>query len=254
MAAKNATITKEQAKKELLKITAELGRTPTRNEFLKLNNLKGCHKQGLALLFGKNPYNSLLIFSEVKVNKASKSVTQTINCKECNKEVIKVASSLKGSINHFCSSSCSATHNNRLKPKLDRSCICENCQKDFNKTKDQVSNTCSKFCFMELGMKNRLMKDAVKRRGANAYDTIRHNARVYSKHFYPANCMVCKYDKNYEVCHVKDIKDFTGEETIYEVNNKANLVHLCPNCHWEFDHNLLPLEIIHKVQFAAFGR
>ena len=87
--------------------------------------------------------------------------------------------------------------------------------------------------------------------GANAYDTIRQNARTYSKYFYPAKCLLCNYDKHYEVCHVKDLKDFSGDETIFEVNNKTNLIHLCPNCHWEFDHGQISLEVIRAAQKAA---
>lgn len=164
MTAKNATITKDQAKEELLKVVKELGRTPTRNEFIKLNTLRGCHKQSLSILFGKNPYNSLLIYSGVSVNISSKKEKQTIICKECNKTTTRFKSELRKSSNYFCSSSCSAIHNNKLKPKIDRTCVCENCQKDFIKIKDKVSNTCSQLCFMELGMKQRLMKNSIKRK------------------------------------------------------------------------------------------
>ena len=87
--------------------------------------------------------------------------------------------------------------------------------------------------------------------GANAYDTIRQNARTQSKYFYPAKCLLCNYDKHYEVCHVKDLKDFSGDETIFEVNNKTNLIHLCPNCHWEFDHNQLDIQKIREAQKAS---
>ena len=100
-------------------------------------------------------------------------------------------------------------------------------------------------------MKQRIMKDSVNRSGSNTYDNIRQNARTYSKYFYPTKCMICDYDKHYEVCHVKDLKDFTREETIYEVNNKTNLIHLCPNCHWEFDHNQLDIQKIRAAQKAA---
>ena len=100
-------------------------------------------------------------------------------------------------------------------------------------------------------MKQRLMKDVIKRTDANKYDNIRQNARKYSKYFYPTNCMLCGYDKHYEVCHVKDLKNFTREETIYEINNKNNLIHLCPNCHWEFDHNQIDIQKIQEAQRHA---
>lgn len=251
MVAKNATITKEQAKEELLKVVKELEKIPTRDEFMKHNTLKGCHKQGIAILFGKNPYNTLLQYAGLSVNISSKEEKKTIKCEECHKTITKLASEVRKTTNSFCSSSCSASFNNKNKPKKYGTACCENCDKEYDKAKDKVSNTCSQFCFMELGMKQRIMKDSVNRSGSNTYDNIRQNARTYSKYFYPTKCMICDYDKHYEVCHVKDLKDFTREETIYEVNNKTNLIHLCPNCHWEFDHNQLDIQKIREAQKAA---
>lgn len=253
MVAKNATITKEQAKQEMLRITAELGRVPKRDEFFKMTTLKGCHKQGISILFGKNPFNSLILFSDLEVNIHSKEPKQVVNCATCSKEIEKFASELRKHENAFCSSSCSATYNNPLKLKSNgkyvlREKVCLNCNKTYTKDGRDATQTCNQLCYMELGMKQRLMKDSINRSGSNTYDNIRKNARIYSKHFYPAQCMICGYDKHYEVCHVKDLKDFTREETIYEVNNKTNLIHLCPNCHWEFDHNQLDLQKIREAQ------
>lgn len=115
MTAKNATITKEQAKEELIKLIEHLGRIPTRNEFIKLNTLKGCHKQGISILFGKNPYNSLLEYSGVKLNQQLKKPPVQVSCKECNSVFTKYANDVQRSLNHFCSSSCSAVYNNKNK-------------------------------------------------------------------------------------------------------------------------------------------
>ncbi len=115
MTAKNATITKEQAREELLNLTEQLGRVPTRDEFIKLNTLKGCHKQGISLLFGKNPYSSLLEYSGVNLNQQLKQPPVQVSCKECNTVFTKYANEIKRSLNHFCSNSCSATYNNKHK-------------------------------------------------------------------------------------------------------------------------------------------
>ena len=257
MVAKNATITKDQAKEEMLRITTELGRVPKRDEFFKMTNLKGCHKQGISILFGKNPFNNLILYSGLEVNVHPKEPKQIVNCKTCSKEIEKFANELRKHENSFCSSSCAAKHNNPLKQKANgkyvlKEKVCLNCTKTYTKDGRDARQTCSMFCYMELGMKQRLMKDVIKRNDANKYDTVRKNARTYSKHFYPSQCMICSYDKHYEVCHVKDLKDFTREETLYEVNNKTNLIHLCPNCHWEFDHNQLDIQKIREAQKAAF--
>lgn len=78
------------------------------------------------------------------------------------------------------------------------------------------------------------------RTGPSKYDTIRKCARSYSKYILPKICMLCKYDKHYEVCHIKPVSSFNYDQLLSEVNNRDNLVHLCPNCHWEFDHGLIP--------------
>ena len=234
-------------KNEIIKLlqtmTEELGKVPTRTYFVQ-NTPKEISQKLIVKEFGS--FTDLI----KACNLPTKKETVECICDECQ-ITFERARYLVKPTNNFCSRSCNRTYQNKTNnpnPKIDRTCTCENCNITFNKTKDQVSNTCSMFCYMELGMKQRLMKDVIKRNDANKYDTVRKNARLYSKYFYPAKCMVCDYDKHYEVCHVKDLKDFTREETIYEVNNKTNLIHLCPNCHWEFDHNQLDLQKIREAQ------
>lgn len=50
-------------------------------------------------------------------------------------------------------------------------------------------------------------------------------------------CQVCGY--NIEVAHKRAINTFPETATVGEVNAPENLLTLCPNCHWEFDHGLL---------------
>ena len=185
MVAKNATITKEQAKQEMIRITTELDRVPKRDEFFKMTNLKGCHKQGISLLFGKNPFNTLITYSGLEVNAHSKEPKQIVQCATCSKEVEKFASELRKSENVFCNSSCSAIYNNPLKLKSNgkyvlKEKVCLNCSKSYTKDGRDSKQTCSQLCYMELGMKQRLMRDSINRSGSNTYDNIRQNARTYS--------------------------------------------------------------------------
>ena len=48
--------------------------------------------------------------------------------------------------------------------------------------------------------------------------------------------MVCGYDKTYEVAHIKAVSEFSDDALISEINDINNLIALCPNHHWEFDH------------------
>lgn len=48
-------------------------------------------------------------------------------------------------------------------------------------------------------------------------------------------CEECGYNKHFEVCHIKSIKNFDLDTPISVVNSLDNLKALCPNHHWEFD-------------------
>lgn len=70
-----------------------------------------------------------------------------------------------------------------------------------------------------------------------AYNIIRGRARQAMKHI--TSCQVCGYNKHVEVCHIKPISKFDHSSLISEINHPDNLYILCPNCHWEFDNNIL---------------
>jgi len=46
---------------------------------------------------------------------------------------------------------------------------------------------------------------------------------------------VCGYSNHVEVCHIKSVSDFDGDELMRNINSIDNLIGLCPNHHWEFD-------------------
>jgi hypothetical protein len=59
-------------------------------------------------------------------------------------------------------------------------------------------------------------------------------------------CQATGYDKHVEVCHIISLSKFNDITPIEMMNDSRNIILLCPNSHWEFDHNLLPLESISK--------
>jgi hypothetical protein len=72
--------------------------------------------------------------------------------------------------------------------------------------------------------------------------TITRYARgAYREADLPRTCKACGYDKHINVCHKKDIKDFPMTALIGEINDLNNLIGLCPNHHWEFDHGQLDI-------------
>src|SRR5439155_15038422 len=71
---------------------------------------------------------------------------------------------------------------------------------------------------------------------------IRQFARArYLRSDLPKRCIICGYDKHFEVCHKKPINSFSSNTLLSEVNSLDNLIALCPNHHWEFDKGLLVL-------------
>ncbi len=77
---------------------------------------------------------------------------------------------------------------------------------------------------------------------------IRLMAKYHNKHLIGLPCQKCGYDKHTNFCHIKPLHSFKLSATIREVNHTSNLLILCPNHHWEFDHGLLKLKDIPKRQ------
>lgn len=74
---------------------------------------------------------------------------------------------------------------------------------------------------------------------SNSFSLIRWRARKSVSEELSNGCSICGYSKHVEVCHIKPVKDFTKNTRLSEVNDRNNLIILCPNCHWEFDNGFI---------------
>lgn len=201
---------------------------PTRKEYFEMG------KYGVSTIKRQwSTWNNALLEIIGSINKERNKEIHHAECLVCKKEFVK-----KGN-QKYCSTSCA----NRGKPK--RKVTLHSC------------NTCSKiiplrsvFCkdcrligkHLRGGMllSEKTIQEALYRSDANKYGVIRCHARNVVKNRTQI-CHICKYDKHVEVCHIKDIGDFPLDTKIGVVNDPSNLVLLCPNCHWEFDHDLLQI-------------
>lgn len=52
-------------------------------------------------------------------------------------------------------------------------------------------------------------------------------------------CAICGYSNHVEVAHIKAVSEFEDTATVREINSMDNLIGLCPNHHWEYDHGIL---------------
>ena len=74
-------------------------------------------------------------------------------------------------------------------------------------------------------------RSAIQRDARNVYFSIHKNP----------SCLFCGYQNHIEVAHIKAVSEFDDDVLISEINSSDNLIGLCPNHHWEFDHGILKL-------------
>ena len=162
--------------------------------------------------------------------KALEDYYKSPNICKCCGEIIKITENQKPSEVRkkvFCGSSCSASFNNREREKKQ-------------KTDKKKLVKPEKFSFFEGITK----KEFFEKKGV--YYKFRSEIRKHAQFVYEKNqgektCKVCGYDKHIQVCHIKSVSSFSDDTLITEINSKDNLVGLCPNHHWEYDHGLIKI-------------
>lgn len=200
-------------------------------------------------------------------------------CKMCGKPILMNEDDRYNEVfkKKFCSLSCTGKYgqlvNPRIPPKKEK-CKIDNftdeellsiynscdCFKDLERalgyanlqTQENVHNR-----FLGLGLNiNDLKKDETSilnltkkelfdRRSnwQNARSTIQKYARItYQNSDKPKKCIICGYDKHYEVAHIVAVSDFDDDTLISEINDINNLIALCPNHHWEYDNTDFDVE------------
>ena len=151
-------------------------------------------------------------------------------CLFCNKETTNPK---------FCGRSCAASFNNKKVPKRKPEHKCIDCGKLITANRSRCKE------HYLIWAKNREVKDMTlseaiyeKHHRSSAYALIRTRARAVAKKYNMNICEKCGYDKHVEIAHKKGISTFEGDTLISIINSKENLMALCPNCHWEYDHSI----------------
>lgn len=139
----------------------------------------------------------------------------------------------------FCSRTCAATYNGKRYPKRKKYCkycgtrihgqrtVCDECNPSY------------------VDWSKRTIGDIQKSAKYQVSAALRTLARQeFAKSDRLRVCQNCGYDKHVEVCHIKGINTFSPDTPVLIVSSIDNLVGLCPNCHWGFDHGLLLYENI----------
>jgi hypothetical protein len=168
-----------------------------------------------------------------------------MECSQCHIEITRKLD--PRTKNHFCSRSCAATYNNTHKPKrIKQRYVCESCGATVSAKHAKRCKICALGRSTSEIVKNTTvgqLKELYKDKNALAYAAkIRgYGKTIYDRSDKPKYCIVCGYDKHYEVCHIKSIASFENTATMMEVHFLDNMIALCPNHHWEFDRGLLKI-------------
>lgn len=138
----------------------------------------------------------------------------------------------------FCSRSCSVSYNNKKSPKRKPEHSCPKCGQPITANK--------RYCqICRPNNKDMTLAEAIykKHHPSSAYALARTRARAIAKKNNRTTCEKCGYNRHVEVCHKKPISSFSLSTKLSEINDNDNLIVLCRNCHWEFDHQATPLGI-----------
>ena len=166
--------------------------------------------------------------NEVKYLKSPKP------CKECGGAIPYLARFY----NVFCSSSCSASFNNKRRQKKQR--FCASCGEETTRDSKHCID-----CFISDSIKDygkRTIESFKSTYQRHRYQKIRaHAHRIARISKLSKSCAVCGYEKHTELAHRKAISSFPKTSKIELVNVVSNLVFLCPTHHWELDAGVLIL-------------
>lgn len=69
-----------------------------------------------------------------------------------------------------------------------------------------------------------------------------HSRFIFQTSGKPKICAKCGYSLHVEISHIIPVKKFKETDTLGVINNIDNLIALCKNCHWEFDHNIFSID------------
>lgn len=159
---------------------------------------------------------------------------------ECGVPVERTLSQLAKVKRVFCSQSHAAKFNNKGIARNKRKVkYCSKCNEGFLPDKrTRICPKCTVVC------ENLTIAEIVSRISAKGkhpswrHAFIRTMNRNWNKDF-PHLCQVCGYSQHVEYAHIQSVSSFPETTTLRVVNDPSNVLVLCRNHHWEFDHGFL---------------
>lgn len=149
----------------------------------------------------------------------------------------------------FCTRRCAVTVNNKVPKRKTKVhiCACGNVQRR-RECRDCVLQRRSR---VRQALDARTLQSFVEKNAKNhpswKYAEVRSHCRSTNRHL-AKRCQVCGYDKHVELAHVVALHLWPSSATLREVNHENNVLVLCRNHHWEFDHGLIELSDVPSRQ------
>jgi len=122
---------------------------------------------------------------------------------------------------------------------------CQSCGKNRKKTTNPICRDCFNSNRTEriVNDKTPIGETFYTHGSRNKYNYIRsHSRRLISTLGIKKICSFCRFNQGVQICHIKPISEYTLDTPLNEVNSLDNLILLCPNCHWLFDHGYPSLD------------
>lgn len=133
---------------------------------------------------------------------------------------------------------------------------CESCGKKRKKTASPICRDCYNKNRTEIisNDKTPIGKTFYVKGSQNRYNYVRqHSRRLIDSLGIEKVCSCCKFEHGIQICHIKPISEYPEDTPMNEVNSLDNLVLLCPNCHWLFDHGYPSLDELKQFYKAGNG-
>ena len=229
-------VTKEQIIQDLKKTSLYLDKVPSLSEYEKF----GTHSaRPILRIFGswQKAINELF-----GISRKTPQQRKQIECLSCKNKTFN---------RKFCSQSCSTSFfnqnvNGRKTGKQRKLVACKHCGDIVQTLRRLYCNKCSKDNKIKTSKGTILYTSAIKSdlltKDTQKYRRIRQYARIAAKkHGLLDKCFICDYSLHVECAHKKAINSFSDDTLISVINDRLNLVGLCPNHHWEFENGLIDL-------------
>lgn len=178
-------------------------------------------------------------YNNKKYPKCKKQKPKTGNCFTCSSQIpirnkycktCRVTGPPKSASKKYHIKICTICQHTIAK-NSNRRKYCDDCFNNGKHIKKQARRTFKK---------DPTLKDVCNSNGfkTNSWANVRYRARAKIKQLGINKCQHpdCDYDRHVEVCHKKAISTFDLDTPLSVVNSIDNLIVLCPNHHWEFDH------------------